>query len=666
MSLVATVMPTAYDIPRPSREAVLELESWYHGMLTRLQSECLVRSEGDFLVRDSISFKGDFVLTVFWNGRAVHFQINKHSSSFSSSGFFFQFEEEQFENVLDLVTFYQAHSKPITRNSGCVIKNPVPNTAFASRNFNPQPEIDQNYMKILRPFKFGLHRDVADQERSLTQKVLLNETRKRWQSKAAAQLLLPSSSVPSYRKPYFPLSDLLSRPLPKPIQSPVKEDQDEYSEIDYGSIEETTTSALIIPNETLALRRDEVPDASTLTICQRQNYKLSLTLLNSMRHKLLASSSVLPLTSSTSFIDVSKLHWRIPRSDSFPILPKRKVPFPIRDSGCIADNSDYDRPNPHTTVSTNTAIGLRNCRLPFIALNNKTQTEQLEKFRQLLLTKKPESCAQLITAEDYRLLRLEENLQVPLKKDAANFKRLNGLSLILLPHGQNVRNDLLERNRSLHYLCILSILHQAQSAQRCAIYDAWVQIAHALFYRCGNAFSFLTLLDALCSDLVKSVPIEERSRTLQQQLGSVARKLYHCEPLPPNYPQINIPFMQPLLSILSNNSCPLDDAGNGTMSTAECGISTQAIRQLALRGVSDNLWKWLQEGRHWVKKAVQLGANSSNACSEEISHGDNFLSTEFSLKLLFGSNGFAIDIKERYNHLATMAYALKERCGLTC
>lgn len=49
MSLVTTITPT-YDIPRSSQEVVLQLESWYHGLLTRLRSECLVRSEGDFLV----------------------------------------------------------------------------------------------------------------------------------------------------------------------------------------------------------------------------------------------------------------------------------------------------------------------------------------------------------------------------------------------------------------------------------------------------------------------------------------------------------------------------------------------------------------------------------------------------------------------------------------
>lgn len=73
-----------------------------------------------------------------------------------------------------------------------------------------------------------LNENISGQERSLTQKVLLNETRKQLQLKAV-QPSSPTSSVPSSGKSHLPLSDLLSRPLPKPIQSPVKEDQDEVN-----------------------------------------------------------------------------------------------------------------------------------------------------------------------------------------------------------------------------------------------------------------------------------------------------------------------------------------------------------------------------------------------------------------------------------------------------
>uniref|UniRef100_A0AAF5PJA3 SH2 domain-containing protein n=1 Tax=Wuchereria bancrofti TaxID=6293 RepID=A0AAF5PJA3_WUCBA len=497
ISLGTIVMPT-YDISRPSQEAILRLESWYHGLLTRLRSECLVRSEGDFLisfkrdlslwlVRDSISLKDDFVLTVFWNGHAVHFQINKGTSSFSSSGFFFS--KEQFENIPDLVTFYQAHNKTN-------------------------------------------HSDY--------------------------------------------------RPLPKPVRSPIKEDQNEYTEIDYDAMEKTTVAALTVP---------EVVSPSTSKLCYLQDHKLSLTSLNSVCSELTASSSALSPGTSASCLEISNLHWHMPRSDSFPVLPKRKVSLPTRDRGYVPGNPDYDRSRACAAMSV---INLHNYQSPFIKPNNKPQTEELlEKFRQLLLMKKPESCAQLITAEDYRLLRLGKDLQ------------LNGLLLILLPHGENVRNDLLERQRSLHYLCILSILPKAQSTQRCTVYNAWVQIARALFYQCGNAFSFLMLLDALCSDLVKSVVSKEYSWTLQQELELVAYRLHRCEPLPLSYPQINMQFIN----------------------------------------VLDNLWKWLQEGRHWVKRA-------------------NFLSTEFSLKVLLGSKGLPMNTEKRYDKLAAMTQALKERCSL--
>lgn len=49
MSVLTAAMPV-YDVPRPSHEAALLIECWYHGLLTRIRSESLVRAEGDFLV----------------------------------------------------------------------------------------------------------------------------------------------------------------------------------------------------------------------------------------------------------------------------------------------------------------------------------------------------------------------------------------------------------------------------------------------------------------------------------------------------------------------------------------------------------------------------------------------------------------------------------------
>lgn len=47
---VATLSSPSYDIPQLPVDFSLRLEPWYHGMITRIRSESLVTSEGDFLV----------------------------------------------------------------------------------------------------------------------------------------------------------------------------------------------------------------------------------------------------------------------------------------------------------------------------------------------------------------------------------------------------------------------------------------------------------------------------------------------------------------------------------------------------------------------------------------------------------------------------------------
>lgn len=57
---------STYDIPKKVLEEdnlrrngnvrLLEVQPWYHGMLTRLRAESLVRTPGDFLVRVGAGF----------------------------------------------------------------------------------------------------------------------------------------------------------------------------------------------------------------------------------------------------------------------------------------------------------------------------------------------------------------------------------------------------------------------------------------------------------------------------------------------------------------------------------------------------------------------------------------------------------------------------------
>ncbi|KAK2838111.1 hypothetical protein Q5P01_015323 [Channa striata] len=55
----------------------LKSHAWYHGCIPCEVSESLVVNHGDFLIRDSQSSQGDFVLTSHWEQKTLHFLISK-------------------------------------------------------------------------------------------------------------------------------------------------------------------------------------------------------------------------------------------------------------------------------------------------------------------------------------------------------------------------------------------------------------------------------------------------------------------------------------------------------------------------------------------------------------------------------------------------------------
>ena len=85
---------------------------WYHGSISRVTAEDLVKNNGDFLVRDSSTQHGDYVLTVRWNGVPLHFVVNRRLAQGCDVGVVrsvYHFEENAFDSVTELVQFYVQH-----------------------------------------------------------------------------------------------------------------------------------------------------------------------------------------------------------------------------------------------------------------------------------------------------------------------------------------------------------------------------------------------------------------------------------------------------------------------------------------------------------------------------------------------------------------------------
>uniref|UniRef100_T1K4U8 SH2 domain-containing protein n=1 Tax=Tetranychus urticae TaxID=32264 RepID=T1K4U8_TETUR len=125
----------------------LRSHAWYHGNIERDTAESLVIDEGSFLVRDSSTKQGEYVLTCRWNGSIFHFVINRQVLPPFAVGFpdriQYSFEDEPFDTVSGLITFSVCNRKPISLSSGALISIPVARTVPLSNDSQGTQSIDQ-------------------------------------------------------------------------------------------------------------------------------------------------------------------------------------------------------------------------------------------------------------------------------------------------------------------------------------------------------------------------------------------------------------------------------------------------------------------------------------------------------------------------------------------
>lgn len=114
----------------PHQQRNVNKQLWYHGNLPRQKAEALLKCDGDFLVRDSSSQVGGFVLTCQWKKTALHFMINRQTTvDPHTSGRLrtqFQFETRLCDSVAELISVHVHEGVLISKASGAIISNAVP------------------------------------------------------------------------------------------------------------------------------------------------------------------------------------------------------------------------------------------------------------------------------------------------------------------------------------------------------------------------------------------------------------------------------------------------------------------------------------------------------------------------------------------------------------
>lgn len=111
-----------------------------------------MQRNGDFLIRDSLTSLGDYVLTCRWHNQALHFKINKvvvkAGESYTHTQYLF--EQESFDHVPALVRYHVGSRKAVSERSGAVIYCPV-NRTFPLRYLEASYGLSQAGSKAASP-----------------------------------------------------------------------------------------------------------------------------------------------------------------------------------------------------------------------------------------------------------------------------------------------------------------------------------------------------------------------------------------------------------------------------------------------------------------------------------------------------------------------------------
>ncbi|KAJ8792517.1 hypothetical protein J1605_019736 [Eschrichtius robustus] len=180
----------------------LRSHAWYHGRIPREVSETLVQRNGDFLIRDSLTSLGDYVLTCRWRNQALHFKINKVVVKAGESYTHIQylFEQESFDHVPALVRYHVGSRKAVSEQSGAIIYCPV-NRTFPLRYLEACYGLGQGSGKATSPASPSGPKGSHMKRRSVTMTDGLTADKVTRSDGCPTRCLLHSTSLPHPREP---------------------------------------------------------------------------------------------------------------------------------------------------------------------------------------------------------------------------------------------------------------------------------------------------------------------------------------------------------------------------------------------------------------------------------------------------------------------------------
>ncbi|XP_049628157.1 breast cancer anti-estrogen resistance protein 3 isoform X2 [Suncus etruscus] len=660
----------------------LRSHAWYHGRIPRQVSENLVQRDGDFLVRDSLSSPGNFVLTCQWKNLAQHFKINRTILRLSEaySRVQYQFETESFDSIPGLVRCYVGNRRPISQQSGAIIFQPINRTV-------PLRWLEEQYgtsAGLAREGSFTDSRPDLAKRLSLT----LGSGQAREESSPRGNLLRNKEKSGSQPACLDHMQDRRALALKAhqsesclpigcklPPQSPNVDISPCPNSPVFRTGSEPTLSPAVVRRVSSDARPGEALRGSDSQLCPKPPPKPCKAPSLKAPH----SPYTWPHTeinycelNATSAVGCDRAT-RSPFStqDSYVELLTAKqkgTPGP-RNSGTnysILDDEDRTRPwgaqgqeAPGSFVPPllETASSFRPNDFGSKLLppeNKPLETAMLKHAKEVFLHNDPKVIARHMLSMDCRVTRILD-VSDEMKQ---HMGVSSGLELITLPYGHQLRLDIIERHHTMAIGIAVDVLGCTGTLEeRAATLNRIIQVAVELKDYMGDLYSFSSVMKAL--EMPQITRLEKTWTALRHQYTQTAilyekqlkpfSKLLHegrestC--IPPN--NISVPLLIPLVTLMERQAVTVDGIDIWEKNDESCEI----------------LWNHLATARFMAETVESYRRNAERILEgfqpdEEMSE---ILKTEFQMRLLWGSKGAQVSQAERYEKFNQILTALSRK-----
>uniref|UniRef100_A0A8C2G5C9 BCAR3 adaptor protein, NSP family member n=1 Tax=Cyprinus carpio TaxID=7962 RepID=A0A8C2G5C9_CYPCA len=656
--------------------------AWYHGAIPRQVAENLVQRDGDFLIRDSLSSPGNYVLTCQWKNTPRHFKINKRVVAMNEaySRVQYLFEKEGFDSVPALVRYYVGNREPVSEVVGAIIFQPI-NRALPLRCLEEKygvgsirVEAGYSERKSLTSKRLSLNimnghtQDhtlsrgnlLSNKDKCGSQPACLNHVQERrrplktHQSESFLPIgeCLPQAQVPHMEHQPCPKSPVFrtgSEPALSPTVPRRMAFDTQAGEAIRGSDSQLCPKPPPKPSKVPSMRQLGSPSGPELSYCELSPCSP-------------ADWEKMTCSQANGYVERLKTEEELRRCDSSIKLDRSSYHNAIEalDNDSEEDNGeDVDREQDckkgfkRPVFETESAFRPGDISFRLLPVENKPlEMTVLKKAKELFVSQDPKTIAKHILQADCQVARIL-NVSEEVK---GQMGVTSGLELVTLPHGRQLRQDLTERHNTMAIGVAVDILGCTGSLEeRAATLNRIILVALELKDSMGDLYAFSSIMKAL--DMPQITRLDHTWTSLRRKYTQTA--IMYEKSLKPFYKGLyegsaemplsnaSVPLLMPLLTLMERPVVTFEGMDVWENNDQGCEI----------------MFRHLEGARAVARNADTYTCNAQRILQGFQPNDDmlEILRTDFQLRLLWGSRGAAVDQTERYDKFKLILTALSRK-----